>query len=91
MLRRVGETVDPKDAVVKIKDASFPAPFASELEYNSPVHGNWNIVHTGMQAVSYTHLDLHAADRIRERFSKEGKTAVCYGMGNGLDDVKRCV
>ena len=49
MLRRVGETVDPKDAVVKIKDASFPAPFASELEYNSPVHGNWNIVHTGMQ------------------------------------------
>ena len=49
MLQRVGETVDPKDAVVKIKDASFPAPFASELEYNSPVHGNWNIVHTGMQ------------------------------------------
>ena len=47
MLQRVGETVDPKDAVVKIKDASFPAPFASELEYNSPVHGNWNIVHTG--------------------------------------------
>ena len=38
MLRRMGETVDPKGAVVKIKDASFPAPFASELEYNSPVH-----------------------------------------------------
>ena len=49
MLRRMGEKVDPKGAVVKIKDASFPAPFASELEYNSPVHGNWNIVHTGMQ------------------------------------------
>lgn len=32
--------------------------------------------------------DLHAADRIRELFAKEGKTAVCYGMGNGLDDVK---
>ena len=30
MLQRVGETVDPKDAVVKIKDACFPAPFASE-------------------------------------------------------------
>ncbi len=41
--------VTENDAVVKIKDASFPAPFASELEYNSPVHGNWNIVHTGMQ------------------------------------------
>lgn len=25
MLRRMGETVDPKGAVVKIKDASFPA------------------------------------------------------------------
>lgn len=41
--------VTEKDAVVKMKDALFPAPFASELEYNSPVHGNWNIVHTGMQ------------------------------------------
>ena len=39
MLRRVGETVDSKDAVVKIKDASFPTPFVSALEYNSPVHG----------------------------------------------------
>ena len=29
MLRRVGETVDSKDAVVKIKDASFPTPFVS--------------------------------------------------------------
>ena len=48
MLRRVGETVDSKDAVVKIKDASFPTPFVSALEYNSPVHGNWNIVHTGI-------------------------------------------
>ena len=28
--------------------------------------------------------DLRAADRIRERFAAEGKTAVCYGMGNGL-------
>ena len=33
--------------------------------------------------------DLRAADRIRERFAAEGKTAVCYGMGNGLDDVKK--
>ena len=57
MLRRVGETIDPKDAMVKIKDASFPAPFASELEYNSPVHGNWNIVHT-RNATSRIHSDL---------------------------------
>lgn len=33
--------------------------------------------------------DLRAADRIRERFAAEGKTAVCYGMGNGLEDVKK--
>ena len=32
--------------------------------------------------------DLRAADRLRERFAAEGKTAVCYGMGNGLEDVK---
>ena len=79
MLRRMGETVDPKGAVVKIKDASFPAPFASELEYNSPVHGNWNIVHTGMllpqarqiyvcadncmRGVVLTAAEMNAADR----------------------------
>ena len=40
---------EKKDAVIKMEDASFPKPFASKLEYNSPVHGNWNIVHTGMQ------------------------------------------
>ena len=32
--------------------------------------------------------DLRAPDRIREHFAAEGKTAICYGMGNGLDDVK---
>ena len=79
MLRRVGETIDPKGAVVKIKDASFSAPFASELEYNSPVHGSWNIVHTGMQVpesiqiyvcadncmrgVVLTAAEMNAADR----------------------------
>ena len=49
MLQRAGKKIDSKEAVLKIKDASYPAPFASELEYNSPVHGNWNIVHSGMQ------------------------------------------
>ena len=33
--------------------------------------------------------DLHAADRIRKRFTEEGKTAVCYGMGDGLGAVKK--
>ena len=35
-------------AMIRIKDASYPAPFYPGLEFNSPVHGNWNIVHTGM-------------------------------------------
>ena len=79
MLQRAGEKIDSKEAVLKIKDASYPAPFASELEYNSPVHGNWNIVHTGMQipesiqiyvcadncmrGVVLTAAEMNAADR----------------------------
>ena len=49
MLKRVGESIDTEGAVTTVRDAAFPTPFASELEFNSPVHGNWNIVHTGMQ------------------------------------------
>lgn len=33
--------------------------------------------------------DLRAADRIRHHFAEEGKFAVCYGMGDGLEKVKR--
>ena len=40
--------VTPEGAMIRIKDASYPAPFHPGLEFNSPVHGNWNIVHTGM-------------------------------------------
>ncbi len=29
-------------------EASFPMPFAQELEFNPPVHETWNIVHIGM-------------------------------------------
>ena len=43
MLKRVGHPVDEKGAAVAIKDATFPVPFAPGLEFNSPVHGNWNI------------------------------------------------
>lgn len=79
MLKRVGGTIDPKGAVVRIKDAMFPLPFAQELEFNSPVHGNWNIVHTGMlvpearqiyvcadncmRGVVLTAAEMNAADR----------------------------
>ena len=33
--------------------------------------------------------DLKAADKIREKFRARGQRAVCYGMGDGLDEVKK--
>ena len=33
---------------VSFKDAAWPSPFVPGLEYNSPAHGPWNIVHMGM-------------------------------------------
>lgn len=33
---------------VLLRDAAYPAPFVPGLEYNSPAHGTWNIVHMGM-------------------------------------------
>ena len=49
MLKRVGQTemeknhVTPEGAMIRIKDASYPAPFHPGLEFNSPVHGNRNL------------------------------------------------
>ena len=82
MLRKVGESAWPiseKDAVVSIKDASYPIPFPQGLEFNSPAHGCWNIVHTGMlipeahqiyvcadncmRGVVLTAAEMHAEDR----------------------------
>lgn len=34
---------------IRIREASFPRPFTNGLEFNAPVHGNWNIVHIGLQ------------------------------------------
>ena len=47
MLRRVGD-FGRGGAGIPIRDATFPAPFDSGLEYSSPARGTWNIVHTGM-------------------------------------------
>lgn len=33
--------------------------------------------------------DLKAADKFREKFKSQGYQAVCYGMGDGLDEVKK--
>ena len=54
MLKRIGPVngrdhsqITPEGAVCIIREADFPKPFPWELEYNCPVHENWNIVHTG--------------------------------------------
>ena len=39
---------DEKDTCTLIKDASFPSPFDSRLEYSCSARGSWNIVHIGM-------------------------------------------
>lgn len=33
--------------------------------------------------------DLKAADKFREKLKSQGHQAVCYGMGDGLDEVKK--
>ena len=46
MLKRVNE--QRQIAGIPVREAAFPSPFASGLEYASPARGMWNIVHTGM-------------------------------------------
>lgn len=48
MLQSIHNRVSENGAAYPIREASFPVPFASQLEYNSPAHGPWNIVHIGM-------------------------------------------
>ena len=79
MLKRVGDREFPGKTEVFIKEASFPVLFQPGLEFNSPAHGNWNIVHTGMlvpeaqqiyvcadncmRGVVLTAAEMNAADR----------------------------
>ena len=79
MLKRVNEPVTRKLEGIPIKNAKFPAPFASGLEYATPARGTWNIVHTGMlipeaheifvcaasclRGVVLTAAEMHAEDR----------------------------
>ncbi len=48
MLEKVGEKRPASMTEIPVSEAAFPAPFAPGLEFNSPAHGAWNIVHTGM-------------------------------------------
>lgn len=64
MLRRA-RAVNPSGAVVRLGEANYPAPFASVLEFNAPVHGTWNIVHTGMLVPQAQQVYVCAANCMR--------------------------
>lgn len=81
MLKMIhGKTLKMEDPeILFMKDAAYPVPFRPGLEYNSPAHGTWNIVHTGMlipgshqiyvcaancnRGVVLTAAEMNAADR----------------------------
>ena len=98
MLKRVGDREFPGKTEVFIKEASFPVPFQPGLEFNSPAHGNWNIVHTGMlvpeaqqiyvcadncmRGVVLTAAEMNAADRFSFVTVEEKDL-----LGGNLEDV----
>ena len=98
MLKRVGDREFPGKTEVFIKEASFPVPFQPGLEFNSPAHGNWNIVYTGMlvpeahqiyvcadncmRGVVLTAAEMNAADRFSFVIVEEKDL-----LGGNLEDV----
>lgn len=98
MLKRVGDREFPGKTEVFIKEASFPVPFQPGLEFNSPAHGNWNIVHTGMlvpeahqiyvcadncmRGVVLTAAEMNTADRFSFVIVEEKDL-----LGGNLEDV----
>lgn len=65
MLRKVNAEISHEGAEIKIRDAHFPAPFISGLEYASPARGTWNIVHTGMLIPEAHEIFVCAASCLR--------------------------
>ena len=98
MLKRVGSRGLSGKTEIFIKEASFPVPFQPGLEFNSPAHGNWNIVHTGMlvpearqiyvcadncmRGVVLTAAEMNAADRFSFVIVEEKDL-----LGGNLEDV----
>ena len=98
MLKRIGIRAISEKTEVTIGEASFPAPFQSGLEFNSPAHGNWNIVHTGMlvpeaqqiyvcadncmRGVVLTAAEMNAAERFSFVIVEERDL-----LGGNLEDV----
>ena len=65
MLKKVNAGISHEGAEIRMKDASFPAPFVSGLEYASPARGMWNIVHTGMLIPEAHEIFVCAASCLR--------------------------
>ena len=65
MLKKVNRTPEVPSVGNPIRDAAFPAPFPSGLEYASPARGTWNIVHTGMLIPEAHEIFICAASRLR--------------------------
>lgn len=65
MLKRVTAPKEVPNVGIPIGQASFPAPFASGLEYASPARGTWNIVHTGMLIPQAHEIFVCAASCLR--------------------------
>jgi hypothetical protein len=62
---KVSGRVDETGACTAIKDAAFPAPFVSGLEYGAPARGTWNIVHIGMLIPESHQIYVCAANCLR--------------------------
>lgn len=56
---------DSAEWSVPVGEAPFPAPFSPGLEFNAPVHGTWNIVHTGMLVPEAQQIYVCAANCMR--------------------------
>ena len=98
MLKRIGIRAISEKTEVTIGEASFSAPFQSGLEFNSPAHGNWNIVHTGMlvpeaqqiyvcadncmRGVVLTAAEMNAAERFSFVIVEEKDL-----LGGNLEDI----
>ena len=63
MLKRVNEQRQIQG--IPVREAAFPSPFASGLEYASPARGMWNIVHTGMLIPEAHEIFVCAASCLR--------------------------
>ncbi len=62
-MKRVGE--NHNIPAVAIREAAFPSPFISGLEYSAPARGGWTIVHVGMLVPEAHEIFVCAAGCLR--------------------------